>query len=250
MTSFLDRLVARHASEPPVRPRTVSRFQLAPGGRLPGIEQGVDRELRFEEPGRVVRRPPGDLTSQRVSDWRPEPSIPAGVSAPAAAVDRSPPLDGPDGTAQGDAVVRRERWPKSRPRHIERAVAVRKSEPDRSALARNTTIGQESQVGPETPAGAPSRRETKRTAIVPSASRSIDVVALDGPASSVVASRPQDAAVGRRLPDVVHVYIGRMEVRAVVADGAGARSGSRSDVRSMQGDGPLSLERYLAGERR
>lgn len=65
----------------------------------------------------------------------------------------------------------------------------------------------------------------------------------------------QDAATvasGRRLapstrlaePDVVQVHIGRVEVRAVVAPSEPARPAARPATPK-----PLSLDRYLTGER-
>jgi hypothetical protein len=48
-----------------------------------------------------------------------------------------------------------------------------------------------------------------------------------------------------REPDVVHVHIGRIEVRAVVA----SPEQSRPTAPRADAPRPLSLDRYLAGKR-
>ena len=66
-------------------------------------------------------------------------------------------------------------------------------------------------------------------------------------APPVSARRPPDPSIGaRREPDVVQVHIGRVEVRAIPP----AAERVRPTALKPDAARPLSLDRYLAGERR
>jgi len=68
----------------------------------------------------------------------------------------------------------------------------------------------------------------------------------DGAASTASARRHPGAPVERE-PDVVHVHIGRVEVRAVMS--ADERAQPRG-AKSSDTPGPLSLDRYLTAKGR
>ena len=93
---------------------------------------------------------------------------------------------------------------------------------------------------------APARtRGPERTTVVPVAIHRADPPPIGTPADGrATPSRRSPTAVPSE-PDVVHVHIGRVEVRAIVP----APEPSRPAPRPAR-PAPLSLDRYLSGERR
>ena len=93
---------------------------------------------------------------------------------------------------------------------------------------------------------APARtRGPERTTVVPVAIHRADPPPIGTPADGrATPSRRSPTAVPSE-PDVVHVHIGRVEVRAIVPAPAPSRPAPRPARPA-----PLSLDRYLSGERR
>jgi hypothetical protein len=218
MTGYLERLVGRHAGPPAVWPRPVSRFE----GDHVGTEIGSETEVRVSDRGPSAAAPKAIETAATVvatgTTDAAFPTVASSGRSDGVAHDR---IDGPRpaGAAASQAPSPATIAPGPR-RSVRRSDRARRDEPA-------TRRGQEgSTVAPVT-------------------------IRRAGP-PAIVVSTGGDATPTRRSaglappePDVVHVHIGRVEVRAAVP----AREPSRPAPRPAR-PGPLSLDRYLSGERR
>jgi hypothetical protein len=217
MTGYLDRLVARHAREPAVHLRAPSRFE---GDLVGGL---VDLGGAAAVP---IEAGPGAPTA--TGDLR---GVPPGV-----------PRDHRDHAAAADAHASRD----DRAGRRSRAAVVAQRD-DASST------GVPAQATPPPSASSSGRRERpgpiephdKLLATEPIRVRGVLRRQLERQEAATVASGRRLAASTRLAePDVVQVHIGRVEVRAVVAPSEPARPATRPATPK-----PLSLDRYLSGER-
>ena len=220
MSGYLERLVGRHVEPPVVRPRAVSRFE----GDIIGGSVQMDATMLESRPApeRVASVPPA--------------ALPTRTAERSAARVGSPPVDQPNGRTA------RDRTDAPPPAAIE--------SPSGSSAA-----GQPADAAPggRTDRAADGRqRDEPARAVTHDPPVIVPAVLRIAPADPVVAALPvavvqarRPAAPAAHEPDVVHVHIGRVEVRAE----APAREPSRPAPRAAR-PAPLSLDRYLAGERR
>jgi hypothetical protein len=215
MSGYLQRLVERHTRErPSVRLRAPSRFEGELIGGLPEAEA----------------EPAAPAT----------PLVPFPASAPPSP--RATPVEHPGAHADTAESVGR----------ADRAVSPVKG---RAAAADTPAQPPRAEPSPAGSAGTPTSPSPSAASTRPARQRSAPDRASGtrppaGPrltrhdAISPPHTRRQVATTLSEEPDVVHVHIGRVEVRAVVA----AREPSRPVDRRPR-PAPLSLERYLSGER-
>ena len=219
MSGYLERLVGRHAGPSAVRARAVSRFE----GDLVGRSVGADPWAPDGPPSAIATASP--MRGLRATT----PDRCRGTHGSDRAGDRA--IGDRDG-------ARRHRWVAADPsRRAVHAVAG-----DRPAAA-----GSEPTIRPS-PArhDAPARtRGPEGTTVVPVAIRRADPPPIGTPADGRAAPSRRSPTAVPSEPDVVHVHIGRVEVRAIVP----APEPSRPAPRPAR-PAPLSLDRYLSGERR
>jgi hypothetical protein len=217
MSGYLERLVDRHARPPAVRSRSVSRFE----GDLVGasvVEVVVPED-----------RPVVAATSPALTRTSPVPTGTVAATPPAA-----PPVGRSDGSP--------------RPRHRADAPSTDEAAAPPSPPPATPAPGRQRPEGPpeRTPHDEPARtRRAEGTTIAPVRILRADPPSIATPADGrAVPSRRSTTAVPTE-PDVVHVHIGRVEVRAT----GPAHEASRPTPRPAR-PAPLSLDRYLTGERR
>jgi hypothetical protein len=215
VSGYLERLVGRHVEPPSVRPRPVSRFEgdLVGGAVPPEVagSRGPSPRAAPAEPTPAPQEQVGVASATRLAPPAAQPSI--ARAAPSRASASLPertaePAIPPPAPLAGQA-----------PRPVG---PMERSHQDEPAT----------KPGPDRPitAAAIHRAEVPQPAAPPRAQ---------------LAPSRRSAEPSPREPDVVHVHIGRVEVRATVP----APQPSRPPPRPTR-PAPMSLERYLAGERR
>ena len=230
MSNFLSRLGARQTGEPAIRPRAVSRFETAstaasrPENALSGAEESIlgAQPLQPASPG----RPDGNRgdairnTSQQ--------------SKPSAGQLRHP------GQLLDDEIEQRLRdllngatRASFAPQQTERPSQDRTARESVGALAvaESNSASRHDSPNPTTPV---------ITNIAPVVAVAARPDARREPSLRDAARADRDTAP--REPDVVHVHIGRVEVRAVHAAPERARTRTQTGAEVAR---PLSLDRYL-----
>jgi hypothetical protein len=232
MNGYLERLVAQYADRPTVRSRAMSRFET----RSPALPLLV----AASKPSPQNSAEPWDEMAGDHPDPAPDTGGRSRRRPPSRGADggRSIPVDSSPGRAEG-----------ALDRHAAAEAPASSTEPRRplrdSAPAGNAPVAVVA-AGPANDVAAATRSNQGQGVEGPSPARL--AVRSEGRAlpTVAVASRRDELAARRREPDVVQVHIGRVEVRAVVpAPEPSAPFRERPAARE-----PLSLERYLAGERR
>jgi hypothetical protein len=227
MSGFFDRLIARHLESAPVRPRVASRFEARRGGLPPD-----PREQQVTIAASPVWAAPA----------RTAPSAPrdeGALDAAGEALDQSVPREPRTGRLEPTVRAPR-RWPEGmgtpmRPSVGDPVDPDADGPDDMAAPARLLTVRPATLVPRDGPAAVLS--DAARAGAPETAGRS--------PASV----QPQIAA-RRSLPvappalDVVHVHIGRVEVRAVMAPA------ERPRAPQSKTPAALPLDRYLSGDGR
>jgi hypothetical protein len=246
MTGPLHRLIARHREEPSIRPRASSRFE-------PAVAPPVSWD------------PPGDVRREPATSPRPLPAalaqIPAPPSPPVPGVKHAlrQPGPGPAPVPQETGATR-EPDPFSthppvpdRPREvrpgIESVVAALVDAgariPDRSdrAFRQERDPPRPDLIQPRPDLSQPTAvaRDARARAMSPLVTPPVGNGALSAGSPRGALTQPT-----AREPDVVHVHIGRVEVRAVMP---GPERG-RDAPAPRAARGPLSLDDYLAGKGR
>lgn len=241
MSSFLDRLGARHIDVPAIRPRAVSRFEspfVAPFVDATAHDDSVLDKERHSSSGMSVNNTPRldssprgmpsrDVGAGHADAWRTGPAT------------LSPQIELTDADAQGpfDAV-------RPRTEFADRAFAPL------SPLV-TTPITVTAALRPST--APPVRGTLSATPIAPTPNRGAPVagVVVAPRSRAQVPSATSDAlaqidAPTSREPDVVRVHIGRVEVRAIMPT---ARPTPRQSVPPNESR-PMTLDRYLGGKDR
>jgi hypothetical protein len=229
MSGFLQRLLSRHAGELAIRPRASSRFESGAG------------PVGSSEQTEVLAAPPLATQARHAA---PAP----GPQPYGAAIDESPTETA--GRRPPSRVAKHYDLERP-PRDTEPARALQDAPLDSPAI---TDRG-------DAPVEPPSSARAHATADLPEAPDtrpSLSIAGGVGPLSTVprvpfpaarmpqpVPRRAETAEPAPREPDVVHVHIGRVEVRAVMA----AQERSRHTAPKPGAPRPLSLDRYLAGKR-
>jgi hypothetical protein len=215
VSGYLERLVGRHVEPPAVRPRAVSRFE----GNLVGgtvVPEGASPDVR-----------------------------------PATTTATSTQSDSPLGRSGDESIARPATPPIGRPNP---PASVPVDVPLRAAAATTTDARRAAFASPPQRTDDPptrSRDEAARAAtpesptVSPVAIRRADPPEVTANPAVAVTPARRSAPLAPPEPDVVHVHIGRVEVRAVVPPKETPRATPRP-ARAA----PLSLDRYLAGERR
>jgi hypothetical protein len=222
MSDFLRRLVARHTEDPLIRPRAMSRFE------APWAPLRSDREI---DDGRSLNVAPANGTAAGVAtEGERGPRHVARSSR-----DEMSDETRPDVRLLGDRALRER--PASRSPENEQGTPVTRPVP--AATLQASPVDERSSVSPSTDRSAATHRPS------PHENGGIPIRPAIRPAISARRSA-HDAAAAPREPDVVRVHIGRVEVRAVLP----APERARPVPTRPDGPKPLSLERYLAGERR
>jgi hypothetical protein len=221
MSDFLRHLVARHTQDPQIRLRATSRFE------APAAPQWSDREI--EDPRSLDVAPANGTAASVATEGERAPRHLARSSS-----DERVDETRPDVRLLGDRDVTGR--PASRSRENEHAIPVTRPTP--AATLRAGPVDERSSVRPSIDRSAVTHRRS------PDENGGIAIRPASRPA--IPARRSAHDAAAAREPDVVRVHIGRVEVRAVLPTPERARPvPTRPD-----GPKPLSLERYLAGERR
>jgi hypothetical protein len=220
VSGYLQRLVSRHSSLPAVRPRGTSRFE---GGLASGIAV-LDTATTAAPP--AVEDPPPAAPPRRPAVRVRPPDRVHPPAAPAAVTEMA------DGPSARPVMAR----PKPVTPEPVRTSATDANMPEPTAIAVAKGDEPEAQVPPG-PRGTGPEPVTLRRA------RPAHPARHDGGNASVARRRGQ--ATTEHEPDVVRVHIGRVEVRAVIAAPQPAMPAARPS-----GPAPLSLDRYLSGERR
>ena len=219
MSSYLERLVGRHGGPAAVRARVVSRFE-----------------------GDLVGRPVGGDTS---APEGPPSAIATASSMETAAHPRADRCRGIHGSrGAGDRAIGHRHGARRQQMGRDRPVAAEPSMPSPATDAPRP----ERTDDPSGPArhDAPARtRGPEGTTVVPVTIRRADPPPIGTPADGRAAPSRRSPTAVPSEPDVVHVHIGRVEVRAIVP----APEPSRPARRPAR-PAPLSLDRYLSGERR
>jgi hypothetical protein len=215
VSGYLERLVGRHVEPSAVRPRAVSRFE----GDLVGGAGQVDTEEAEARPAAAAAAPEvAGVPLDRTGDA--SRALPANhlIGRPN---DRSGavPEDGPRPAGTAATAVP---WPA--------ALAAPPRTDDSPKRPRN-----------DEPAAPPAR---DAPTVVPVAIRRAEPPGTVAPPNVGLPSARRSAVLASPQPDVVHVQIGRVEVRAIVPTPEAPRPAPRP-VRPP----PLSLDRYLTGER-
>ena len=212
MSNFLSRLGARQAGEPAIRPRAVSRFETAstaasrPENALSGAEESIlgAPPLQPAPPG----RPDGNRgdairnTSQQSKPSAGQLRHPGQLTSFAPQQTQRPSQDRTAGESVG-------------------ALAVAESDSASRHDSPNPTTPIITNIAPVV--AAPARPDARRDPSLRDAARA-------------------DRDTAPREPDVVHVHIGRVEVRAVHAAPERARTRTQTGAEVER---PLSLDRYL-----
>jgi hypothetical protein len=218
VSGYLERLVGRHAGPSAVRARVVSRFE----GDLVGRPAGGD-------PWAPEGSPPAIATASSMETAAPPRPLGAATSAV--------PMAPANGRSVG--AMARDGIDTSRP--------PRRAAPSMPSPATDVPRPERTD-DPSGPArhDAPARtRGPEGTTVVPVTIRRADPPAIGTPADGRARPSRRSPTVVPSEPDVVHVHIGRVEVRAIVA----APEPSRPAPRPAR-PAPLSLDRYLSGEGR
>ena len=226
---YLGRLVTRMTDEPAIRPRVASRFEVAGGGHRDVEPTTAGRATPLVVPGRPWSDPRLPFALERAD----------GPTANEQAV-ADPPRDlatlvrrltkGPDtGNAEPHA---------AREGTVHEAV---RASSDRAHASGSS--GSSGSVDATEPEPGLIRAVVRAVGPGPFADASPhDAIRV---AAAVAAADSNGRGEGRE-PDVVQVHIGRVEVRAITAAAPAPAPAGRPSA----GARPLSLERYLAGERR
>ena len=221
MSGYLGRLVARHLEAPGIRQRVFSRYE----------RTGPVDDWSGDYPTGVAHDPVPERTLSAAAS--PDPGDPAdatrssalvldGLAARHGSQDRT----GIDQAARQPAfgtAATDDAGPVARVRHRSDAAPIDEPRPAHAT-------DEVRQAARSRPAVGPLRGAPAWTTAPSTPSR----------------RRPDPGVAARRDPDVVHVHIGRVEVRAVLPPAERARPAAPEPERPR----PLSLDRYLAGERR
>ncbi len=223
MSGFLQGLLSRHATELAVRPRAASPFEF---GTLPfgssepaGVSAAASLEthLRLGAPETDPTR--AAMVDEPSAAWRP-PS-----HAERRRLERPPGKPEPTG-------ARENARPSERPASDRGHGSDRPSSAEGARSFMNLAEAANARSSLSIPGVGPLRIAPR----IP-----LPAVRMLEPLSR----RAETAEPAPREPDVVHVHIGRVEVRAMMADSERPRSTTpRTSVPR-----PLSLDRYLAGKR-
>ena len=225
MTGYLERLVDRHAVVPAVRPRAVSRFE----GDLVGPDVG-------SEPAAPVAE------AAPVADGAAVPAAPRATESAATAIAAGSavaPFASTAAAARSDGLPARDRIDTPPPLH---AVARPTPSPATPAPSPQLSVGPSDQARHDEPART---RGPAGSRVAPVTIRRADPASIAVPTGRHATATRRSVALAPPEPDVVHVHIGRVEVRATVP----AREPSRPAPRPSRPTA-LSLDRYLSGERR
>jgi hypothetical protein len=221
ISGYLSRLVARHLEAPSIRQRVISRYE----------RTGPVDDWSGDDPTGVAHDPVPDRTVSAAAS--PDPGGPADVTRSSAlALDR--------------LAARRESQDRTAIDQAARQPALGAAAPDdTSPVAR---VHHRSDAAPiDEPRPSHATDEVRQAA----RSRSAVGPLRGAPAWTTASSapsrrRPDPGVAARREPDVVQVHIGRVEVRAVLP----VPDRARPAAPKPEAPRPLSLDRYLAGERR
>jgi hypothetical protein len=218
VSGYLERLVSRHAGPPAVRARVVSRFE----GDLVGRSVSADPWA-----------PDGPPSATATAGSIEVSAAPQPVSDAAITVPTGPATGRPVGATARDG--------------IEASRPTRRATPSLPSPATDPPRPERTD-GPPGPAHhdvLAGTRSHEISTVVPVTIRRADPPAIGTPADGRAALSRRSATAMPSEPDVVHVHIGRVEVRATIP----APEPSRPAPRPAR-PAPLSLERYLSGERR
>jgi hypothetical protein len=232
VSGYLQRLVARHVGPPAVRVRAVSRFEGdLVGGSVP--------------PEALVAA--GQATAPALD--RDLPAAPLGPTDPVSATRPAAPAVGRTAPVRSIELPREETAAPAAPLHANPASSREHTDgpPDQQGHVEPPKAVQRD-VQPVTPVAI--RRSDPPDIATPSPEIDARSPGVAGPSNvNVATARRSEAALTSPEPDVVHVHIGRVEVRAIVPERETSRPTPRTAA-SPARPAPLSLERYLAGERR
>ncbi|MEP6762791.1 MAG: hypothetical protein ABJB66_00705 [Gemmatimonadaceae bacterium] len=233
MSDFLSRLGARQTSEPAIRPRAVSRFEnadVSPVASQPKDAAVGASESSFgaESVNSTSREQPGKIGA--VATRTPAPQV-----APSFALNQSRDLLG-----LHDDVEQRLRS------LLDSASRLSNDSPNATPAA-ETHSGQEPTAAlsiAESNSMSPRDSSSATTTVITSIAPRVDAT-LHGGTNRDAARLDREAAP--REPDVVHVHIGRVEVRAIHPTPERARARGQNNPDTTR---PLSLERYLSAKDR
>lgn len=232
MSDFLSRLGARQTSEPAIRPRTVSRFESA------GTSPIAPRSENFSPDAGEVHLNTNSLQSVSAKQTENSPTVGARGSERHAGTS-------PTSSRFRDARATHDVDVQQRLRDLLSGVAY-------LAAERLRVDGAATENNPPEPLGATLRDETEPVARRDSVNTSATITTNIAPRVEAVppmrtpreTARMDSGAIPRE-PHVVHVHIGRVEVRAVHA--APERTRTRNQT-SAENSRPLSLEKYLGAK--
>ena len=246
MTDFVERLLARHLEEPAIRPRSASRFESAAAWPRSQVSTGLPRTS-------ALGSRPFTRATAAASSVAPKSGKEQSVSQPAPVRQGLGAMQEPDSPPVRVPV-------RARPRDMEPSIdsAVEHIVGGFSVLRAPDPSGQIIQEPQQAAGDATSRpgqrhpADSIRPVAVSTGPRERARVPMvtrpevsDAAASTASARRHPGEPVERE-PDVVHVHIGRVEVRAVMP----SPEPERPAPAPRAGPGPLSLDNYLAGKRR
>jgi hypothetical protein len=217
VSGYLERLVGRHVEPSAVRPRAVSRFE----GDLVGGAGQVDTEEAEARPAAAAAAPEVFAT-------------PLGQAAD---VSTALPAEHPIGRPNDRSAAVRVDWPQP-------AETAATAVPWPAALAAPPRTDDSPKRRRNDEPAAPLARDAPTVA--PVAIRRAEPPGAVAPPNVGVPSARRSVVLPSPKPDVVHVHIGRVEVRATVP----TPEAPRPAPRPVRRPAPLSLDRYLAGERR
>ncbi|MEP6781468.1 MAG: hypothetical protein ABJC26_16340 [Gemmatimonadaceae bacterium] len=234
MSDFLSRLGARQTTEPAIRPRTVSRFESADVSPM---------SLR-----------PESLSSDVAEVNLTENSF---QSVSAEQTENNPTASARGSQLHANSSPTANQFRDSRATHdvdIEQRLRDLLSGVEQMAAERQRADAPARGYNSVEPSAATLHGATESAARRDSARNSATVIANIAPRAEVIPSNrsPRDTArmdIGAtpREPDVVHVHIGRVEVRAVHAAPERTRAKNQSGTDNSR---PLSLEKYLGAKDR
>jgi len=230
VSDFLSRLGARHLGESAILPRALSRFETGGTsfGRSSGEQQFDASAARFDSD--AVRRPAFTPTAEMAPPTESRlPQSPAPTVSPQSLDTNRVRAD--EQKARGTPALQPKSIVEQQP-----TVPVLRTAPSAASLENSVSRHAESIVHRDSPSAV--------RPVVTTVAREMDV------ASSRRSPRDHAVAIGAnapREPDVVHVHIGRVEVRAVQqpAERALSRGHKAADAGR-----PLSLDRYLRAKDR
>jgi hypothetical protein len=233
MSGFLGRLIARHTDGPSIRPRVAARFEPVAGPLSDPIEAQVP--ARRSPAATATLRPAAPLDSPAARADRP-PAPPVEHRAAPANQSRRQPSPQDQRSALGDARLPSPPAANDRPSLAADARRAVSPAADQSTTRDAVLFPTVERIRPRrsSPSAIPVARVEPRIA------------------SPRVAPRPGSRradveTAAPREPDVVQVHIGRVEVRAILPPTPAPQP---PPDRRPEMPRPLSLERYLAGERR